>query len=78
MEGLTLTQTTILQLYQYNSVTDSTKETAELIDNISGNMGTIDTKLGPFVQTKLYVDEDGDVCQLDDDEEADISETSEG
>lgn len=45
---------------------------------MSANMGTIDEKLGPFVQTKLYVDEDGDVCQLDDDEEADISETSEG
>lgn len=73
-----MTQTTILRLYQYNSVTDSSKETAEFIDNMSANMGTVDKKLGPFVQTKLYVDEDGDVCQLDDDEEADISETSEG
>lgn len=73
-----MTQTTILRLYQYNSVTDSSKETAEFIDNTSVNMDTIDEKLGPFVQTKLYVDEDGDVCQLDDDEEADISETSEG
>ena len=45
---------------------------------MSANMGTVDKKLGPFVQTKLYVDEDGDVCQLDDDEEADTSEASEG
>lgn len=73
-----MTQTTILKLYQYNSVTDSSKETAEFIDNMSANMGTVDEKLGPFVQTKLYVDEDGDVCQLDDDEEADTSEASEG
>lgn len=45
---------------------------------MSANMGTVDEKLGPFVQTKLYVDEDGDVCQLDDDEEADTSAASEG
>ena len=43
-----MTQTTILKLYQYNSVTDSSKETAEFIDNMSANMGTVDEKLGPL------------------------------
>lgn len=58
-------QTTTLNLYQYNSSTDTARLTSEYIDNMSKNMQTIDDELGPFKKMNLYLDDDGDVCQKD-------------
>lgn len=58
-------QTTTLNLYQYNSSTDTARLTSEFIDNMSKNMQTIDDELGPFKKMNLYLDADGDVCQKD-------------
>ena len=58
-------QTTTLNLYQYNSSTDTAHLTSEYIDNMSKNMQTIDDELGPFKRMNLYLDDDGDVCQKD-------------
>ena len=58
-------QTTTLNLYQYNSSTDTSRLTSEYIDNMSKNMQTIDDELGPFKKMNLYLDDDGDVCQKD-------------
>ena len=58
-------QTTTLNLYQYNSSTDTARLTSEYIDNMSKNMQTIDDELGPFKKMNLYPDADGDVCQKD-------------
>ena len=58
-------QTTTLNLYQYNSSTDTACLTSEYIDNMSQNMQTIDDELGPFKKMNLYLDADGDVCQKD-------------
>ena len=58
-------QTTTLNLYQYDSSTDTARLTSEYIDNMSKNMQTIDDELGPFKKTNLYPDADGDVCQKD-------------
>lgn len=58
-------QTTTLNLYQYNSSTDTARLTSEYIDNMSQNMQTIDDELGPFKKMNLYLDADGDVCQKD-------------
>ena len=58
-------QTTTLNLYQYNSSTDTARLTSEYIDNMSKNMQTIDDELGPFQKMNLYLDADGDVCQKD-------------
>lgn len=58
-------QTTILNLYQYDSSTDTARLTSEYIDNMSKNMQTIDDELGPFKKMNLYLDADGDVCQKD-------------
>ena len=58
-------QTTTLNLYQYNSSTDTARLTSEYIDNMSKNMQTIDDELGPFKRMNLYLDDDGDVCQKD-------------
>lgn len=58
-------QTTTLNLYQYDSSTDTARLTSEYIDNMSKNMQTIDDELGPFKMMKLYLDADGDVCQKD-------------
>ena len=58
-------QTTTLNLYQYNSSTDTARLTSEYIDNMSKNMKTIDDELGPFKKMNLYLDADGDVCQKD-------------
>lgn len=60
-----LKQTTTLNLYQYDSSTDTARLTSEYIDNMSKNMQTIDDELGPFEKMKLYLDADGDVCQKD-------------
>nr|DAQ44218.1 MAG TPA: hypothetical protein [Bacteriophage sp.] len=58
-------QTTTLNLYQYDSSTDTARLTSEYIDNMSKNMQTIDDELGPFKKMNLYLDADGDVCQKD-------------
>lgn len=58
-------QTVTLNLYQYDSSTDTARLTSEYIDNMSKNMQTIDDELGPFKKMKLYLDADGDVCQKD-------------
>lgn len=58
-------QTTTLNLYQYDSSTDTAHLTSEYIDNMSKNMQTIDDELGPFKKMNLYLDADGDVCQKD-------------
>ena len=58
-------QTTTLNLYQYNSSTDTARLTSEYIDNMSKNMQTTDDKLGTFKKMNLYLDADGDVCQKD-------------
>lgn len=58
-------QTTTLNLYQYNSSTDTARLTSEYIDNMSQNMQTIDDELGLFKKMNLYLDADGDVCQKD-------------
>ena len=58
-------QTNTLNLYQYNSSTDTARLTSEYIDNMSKNMQTIDDELGPFKKMNLYLDDDGDVCQKD-------------
>ena len=58
-------QTNTLNLYQYNSSTDTARLTSEYIDNMSKNMQTIDDELGPFKKMNLYLDADGDVCQKD-------------
>ena len=58
-------QTTILNLYQYDSSTDAARLTSEYIDNMSKNMQTIDDELGPFKKMNLYLDADGDICQKD-------------
>ena len=58
-------QTTTLNLYQYNSSTDTARLTSEYIDNMSKNMQTIDDELGPFKKMNLYLDDDGDLCQKD-------------
>ena len=58
-------QTTTLNLYQYDSSTDTERLTSEYIDNMSKNMQTIDDELDPFKKMNLYPDADGDVCQKD-------------
>lgn len=58
-------QTSTLGLYTYDSTDDAARTTAEYIDNMTKNMNQIDADLGPFKQTSLYLDEDGDVCQSD-------------
>lgn len=58
-------QTTTLNLYQYDSSTDTARLTSEYTDNMSKNMQTTDDKLGTFKKTNLYLDADGDVCQKD-------------
>lgn len=58
-------QTITLNLYQYDSSTDTARLTSEYIDNMSKNMQTIDDELGPFKKMNLYLDADGDVCQKD-------------
>lgn len=58
-------QTTTLNLYQYDSSTDTARLTSEYIDNMSKNMQTIDNELGPFKKMNLCLDADGDVCQKD-------------
>ena len=58
-------QTTTLNLYQYDSSTDTARPTSEYIDNMSKNMQTVDDELGPFKKMNLYLDADGDICQKD-------------
>lgn len=58
-------QTITLNLYQYDSSTDTARLTAEYIDNMSKNMQTVDNELGPFKKMNLYLDADGDICQKD-------------
>ena len=58
-------QTTTLNLYQYDSSTDTERLTSEYIDNMSKNVQTIDDELGQFKKMNLYPDADGDVCQKD-------------
>ena len=58
-------QTITLNLYQYDSSTDTARLTSEYIDNMSKNMQTVDDELGPFKKMNLYLDADGDICQKD-------------
>jgi len=62
-----LKTTSILNLSTYDATADSARLTSEYINNTSANFDTIDEDLGPFKETNLYVDEDGDVCQKDTD-----------
>lgn len=60
-----MTLTTNLSLTTFDSVTDAEVYMSEFFSKDAENSEIIDSKLGPFVATGLYVDEDGDVCQAD-------------